>query len=242
MKINSTVSKFLTNKWVLNIVSILALFNVIGYIVTGNFNSVIIFIIIGILVRYFSKNMTIILGVPLLLVNLLFSVGKIKEGMENSSNKKLEQSYDNSKKNENSKPKNNSGTKKTGQGLPMSKIENSSEENNAAQTSDGSDGFEVGRSKGKGHEIDYATTIEDAYDNLNNILGGEGIQRLTSDSKRLMEQQTQLAEAMKNMGPLLQSMQPMVQNLQGMMGQMGSQEGLGGLMDLAKKIIPAQSK
>ena len=74
MKINSTVSKFLTNKWVLNIVSILALLNVIGYIVTGNFNSVIIFIIIGILVRYFSKNMTIILGVPLLLVNLLFSV------------------------------------------------------------------------------------------------------------------------------------------------------------------------
>jgi hypothetical protein len=239
MKINSAVSKFLTNKWVLNIVSILALLNVIGYIVTGNFNSVIIFIIIGILVRYFSKNMTIILGVPLLLVNLLVSVGKIKEGMENSSNKKNEQTDDNSKKNENSQPKNNSGTKKTGQGLPMSKIENSSEENNAAQTSDG---FEVGRSKSRGHEIDYATTIEDAYDNLNNILGGEGIQRLTADSKRLMEQQTQLAEAMKGMGPLLENIQPMVQNLQGMMGQMGSQEGLGGLMDLAKKIIPAQSK
>lgn len=238
MKINSAVSKFLTNKWVLNIVSILALLNVIGYAVIGNLNAVIIFIIIGILVRYFSKNMTIILGVPLILVNLLISAGKIKEGMENSSDKDKPTNNDANKK-ETTQTNNGSGTKKTGQGLPMSKIENSSEENNAAQTSDG---FEVGRSKSRGHEIDYATTIEDAYDNLNNILGGEGIQRLTSDSKKLMEQQTQLAEAMKNMGPLLQSMQPMVQNLQGMMGQMGGQEGLGGLMDLAKKIIPAQSK
>ena len=141
------------------------------------------------------------------------------------------------KKNENTQKKNNSGTKKTGQGLPMSKIENSSEENNAAQSSDG---FESGRNKSKGHEIDYATTIEEAYDNLNSVLGGEGIQRLTADSKKLMEQQTQLAEAMKGMGPLLENIQPMVANLQGMMGQMGSQEGLGGIMDLAKKIIPQQ--
>jgi hypothetical protein len=236
MKINSTVSKFLTNKWVLNIVSILAIFNVISYAIMGNLNAVIIFVVIGILVRYFSKNMTIVLGVPLILVNLISSVGKIKEGMENSS----EATDDNSKKNDTQNPSvnnSNSRTKKTGQGLPMSNIENASTQNNAAQTSDG---FESGRNKSKGHEIDYATTIEEAYDNLNNVLGGEGIQRLTADSKKLMEQQTQLAEAMKNMGPLLQSMQPMVQNLQGMMGQMGGKEGLGGLMDLAKKIVPSQ--
>ena len=236
MKINSTVSKFLTNKWVLNIISILAIFNVISYAIMGNLNAVIIFVVIGILVRYFSKNMTIVLGVPLILVNLISSVGKIKEGMENSS----EATDDNSKKNDTQNPSvnnSNSRTKKTGQGLPMSNIENASTQNNAAQTSDG---FESGRNKSKGHEIDYATTIEEAYDNLNNVLGGEGIQRLTADSKKLMEQQTQLAEAMKNMGPLLQSMQPMVQNLQGMMGQMGGKEGLGGLMDLAKKIVPSQ--
>jgi len=70
MKINSTVSKILTNKWVLNIVAILALFNVIGYMVVGNFNNVIFFIILAVLVRYFSKNMIIVLGVPLIIVNL----------------------------------------------------------------------------------------------------------------------------------------------------------------------------
>jgi hypothetical protein len=33
----------------------------------------------------------------------------------------------------------------------------------------------------------------------------------------------------------------MVQNLQGMMGQMEGKEGLGGIMDLAKKFMPSQS-
>ena len=43
MKLNSTVSKILTNKWVLNIVSVLALLNVIGYMVMGHFNNVLFF-------------------------------------------------------------------------------------------------------------------------------------------------------------------------------------------------------
>ena len=71
MKVNATVSKILSNKWVLNIISILALFNVIGYMVIGNLNNVIFFIILALLVRSFSKNMIIVLGIPLVIVNLI---------------------------------------------------------------------------------------------------------------------------------------------------------------------------
>ena len=95
MKLNSAMSKFLTNKWVLNIVAFLALFNVIGYIVMGNLNAVLYFIIFAVLVRYFSKNMTIVLGVPLLIVNILALKQNMIEGMEN-----------------NDKPMNNNGNKK----------------------------------------------------------------------------------------------------------------------------------
>ena len=50
------------------------------------------------------------------------------------------------------------------------------------------------------------------------------------------ERKKELAEAMKGMTPLIKSIEPMVQNLQGMMGQMGDgKEGLGSIMDLAKK-------
>jgi hypothetical protein len=245
MKINSVMSKFLKSKWVLNIVSILAFFYVIGLVVMSNLNALIFFIVIGFLVSNFSRNMIIILGIPLIVVNLLALNGTIREGMENNSTKndivKNNQKNDNNKKDAVVKKEsltNNRQEPKTGQGLQMSEVENASKENNAAQTDDG-----VGSNKGKnnGHKIDYATTVEEAYDNLNNILGGEGIQKLTADSQRLMKQQVQLAEAMKNMTPLIKSIEPMVQNLQGMMGQMEGKEGLGGIMDLAKKFMPSQS-
>ena len=234
MKISPTIAKFLTNKWVLNIVSFLALFNVIGYAIMGNVNCVVMFIVISALISYFSKNMTIVLGVPLLLVNL-FVLGKNKrEGLENNSTKEKPTANVTAKK----PNKKNKQSTKTSQGLSMNEISNEGE--NATQNTGEQDGFEPGRSKNKGHDIDYATTIEDAYDELNNILGSDGIQRLTTDSQKLMEQQLHLAEAMKNMTPLFKSIEPMVQNLQGMMGQMDGKNGLGGIMDLAKKLVPDQ--
>lgn len=242
MNINSNVSKFLTNKWVLNIVSILALLNVVGYLVIGNVNLVLYFIVVAILVRYFSKNMTIVLGVPLIIINLLSLKGNMIEGMENNSipNKDLKtKNKDQTKIDDLVKKTKNKPDSKTGQGLVMNPVDHSTEQNssetdNAAQTTGGEQqGFEAGRRKNRGYEIDYATTIEDAYDQLNSILGSDGIQRLTNDSQNLMKQQMQLAEAMKGMGPLIEQIAPMVESLKGMMGE--GNEGLGGIMDLAKK-------
>lgn len=238
MKLNSTVSKFLTNKWVLNVVALLTLFNVIGYVVMGNMNAVLYFIVFAVLVRYFSKNMIIVLGVPLLIVNLLSMRGNMLEGMENNSDTNVSNETqqtsnkikeDQDKINAMVKNNKNKPDPKTSQGLPMQPLE---------QGSDNGDkqGFEAGRRKNRGHDIDYATTIEDAYDELNNILGGDGMQRLTSDTQGLMKQQLQLAEAMKNIEPMVQSMVPMVNQLKGMMGQIDDDKGgLGGIMKMAQQ-------
>lgn len=260
MKLQSTISKFLTNKLVLNVVSFLALFNIIGYVVIGNINAVLYFIIVAVLVRYFSKNMTIVLGVPLIVTNLLVIRDNRIEGMENNStttttkptpsvnsentNNTQAQAISQlktkiSELKESQETSENSTEKRSSQGLQMNQIKNPEYDttNNAAQSTGGEQqGFEPGRKKNRGYEIDYATTIEDAYDQLNNILGSDGVQRLTSDTQNLMKQQMQLAEAMKNMQPMVESIAPMVKNLQGMMGQLGDgKEGLNGLMDLAKK-------
>lgn len=247
MKIDSSVSKFLTNKWVLNIVAFLALLNVIGYLIIGNLNAVLYFIIFAVLIRYFSKNMTIVLGVPLILVNLLAIKGNVLEGMENNLNNTSNNSNSDSTKNPVNAIKSNEQKKidnLVSKNNTTSVINNSAaatistdSTDNAAQTTGGEQqGFEAGRRKNRGYDIDYATTIEDAYDELNNILGSEGIQRLTSDTQNLMKQQMQLAEAMKGMTPVIKQIAPMVENLKGMMGQMGDgKEGLGSIMDLAKK-------
>lgn len=210
MKLNSAISKFFTNKWVLNIISFIALFNVIGHMVIGNYNLVVYFIILALLVRYFSKNMIVVLGVPLILVNMLsLNNGSYMEGMETEGegeDKNMEQDkmMDKDKNMEQDKKKKTTTTK-----------EKKTEEEDEPVA----EKFEVGRSKNRGnlHKIDYATTIEDAYDQLNSILGKDGIKSLTADTERLMQQQQQLTGSLKDMGPLMEKMGPMMEQAKSMM-------------------------
>ena len=208
MKLNSALSKFLTNKLVLHIISFLALFNVIGYMVLGNYKIVLYFIILAFLIRYFSKNMIVVLGIPLILVNVIaMNKDSYFEGAET-----MEKSKDSEKsKDEKSKDSEKSKDEKTdASGEPVIKtIKEKSDEN-----------FEVGRSKNSGHKIDYATTIEEAYDQLNSILGKDGIKNLTADTERLMNQQAQLAGSLKDMGPLMEKMGPMMEQVTTMMDSM----------------------
>ena len=98
--------------------------------------------------------------------------------------------------------------------------------------------FEVGRKKGKGsYDIDYASTVEDAYDELNKIIGSDGIQRLTKDTQGLMNQQLELTKAMKDMGPRVDKIEPMMGQLQSMMAGMkgltgGKKEGNSNMTDV----------
>lgn len=228
---------FFTDRRVVQFIAILALVNVVAYVMVGKVKAMLTYVAFAVLVRFFSRNLAIVLGVPLILVNLLALQGNMLEGMENNSsesatspsatspsatstNAKDQKLSDDKKKN---KP-----DAKTGQGLSMNPVDSHEDEQQEQQ------GFEPGRRKNRGYEIDYATTVEDAYDQLNNILGGDGIKQLTADTQGLMKQQMQLAEAMKGMQPLIEKMGPMVENLKGMMGN--GKEGLGGILDLAKKM------
>jgi hypothetical protein len=190
MNLQKSFSKFLVNPLALKVVSAIAVINFLGYLILGNTNAVIYFLLVGLIVSYFSKNMILILGVPVLLVNL-FAAGKKKaegfkggkEGLENDGKPK-------DAKHNDAKPK-------------------------VAEK------FEVGRKKGKGsYDIDYASTVEDAYDELNKIIGSDGIQRLTKDTQGLMNQQLELTKAMKDMGPMVDKIEPMMTQLQSMMGSM----------------------
>ena len=58
----------------------------------------------------------------------------------------------------------------------------------------------------------------------------------------LMKQQAQLAESMKSMGPLIQGMAPMMKQAQAILGDMGGdKEGLGSIMNMAKKLAGGAS-
>jgi len=65
----------------------------------------------------------------------------------------------------------------------------------------------------KPSRIDYATTLEDAYDNLDKILGSGGMKNLSADTEKLMNQQKTLFEAMNTMLPLVTNAQSMLKSL-----------------------------
>ena len=76
-----------------------------------------------------------------------------------------------------------------------------------------------------GKRVDYAATLEMAYDNLNNMVGDKGMKGLTDETKKLVGQQKELMGALNGMAPVLQNAKktlenldmPDLKNLQGMM-------------------------
>jgi hypothetical protein len=240
MKLNSAISKFLTNKLVLHIVSFLALFNVIGYMVIGNYKIVLYFIILAFLIRYFSKNMIVVLGIPLILVNMIAINGSSYfEGLENKDDKKDDDKKDDEKADKKNDKKDDDKEDPTGIGKALSTAKkDATGESVIAASKEKKDHFEVGR---KGHKIDYATTIEDAYDQLNSILGKDGIKNLTADTERLLNQQAQLAGSLKDMGPLMEKMGPMMESVTSMMENMPKEQG-NDMMNKVQEILGGLSK
>lgn len=257
MKYNFKIQKLLSNKKMLNVVAIVAFLNIIAFIMFNNIHAIIYFMLIGLITYFFSKNMIIVLGIPLILVNLLIAISSMssntlfyKEGMENnddSENNDTSSSNEKNNKNKSSshmKVSDKNGHKKknkpshsTSQGLIMAPLDHT--ETNSVDKDDvtKNESFEVGRSKknSNGYNIDYASTVEDAYDELNKILGSDGIKRLTSDTQNLMKQQLQLAESMKNMQPLIAGMTPMMSQAKDLLSSLGDSGNMGDLANIAKK-------
>lgn len=232
MKISSVVSKILSDKYVLYFVLFLAVINVIGYMIIGDLTAVIFFILVAYLISNFSKNMIIVMGASLLLTNVLMVGHRIKEGMTASSTE--EKGKDTAEKTD--KPAVTPKKVSEDSTVIHSSTSSTPIENNKAVVpakdetvepvpAKKDEGMNVMSNK-KRSRIDYAATVEDAYDDLNNILGGDGIKRLTDDTQKLMGQQLQLAEAMKSMTPLLENAKSMLQGF--------DMKNLDGIAEFAK--------
>lgn len=233
MKLPSTISKILTNKYVLYFIAFLSLTNILGYMISGNINHVIVFILVGVIMTYFSKNMAIVLLVSLLIANL-FSISIIfKEGFETEDK-------GNEKKNE-KKPKDLMDSS----AVLDASIDSSSSDLQAETETDAhaqpqGESFEVGRGK-RNPKIDYASTITDAYSQLNELIGKDGIKSLTNDTQTLMQQQLQLADSMKAIGPLIEGITPLLSQVKGMMGGLDA-NSLDGMKSLAKSFSASAGK
>jgi len=259
MKVPRTISKLLENKYVLYVVLFLAITNLLGYMMMGNINALVFFILVAFLTSNFSKNMIVVLLTPLVLTSVLMVGARVKEGIDATLKPKtkveLQADLDVATKEKAALPATATpeviaaATAKVDEAqkavtdfkepvaTPPTTTPSTTEPSvltaltaaagGAAAQQAGSgaptDTCPAGQTKGangqcgmttmykKGNRIDYASTVEDAYGDLNKILGGDGIKNLTGDTQRLMDQQMQLAEAMKGMSPLLEQAKSMLQ-------------------------------
>lgn len=86
--IKRTIDKLLKSVYFLYIIVAVAFLNIIGYLSMGDINSVIIFSLLGMITYVYSKNMIIVLGVPVLLTAFVSTL------TNNSSMTRVEQ-FDN---------------------------------------------------------------------------------------------------------------------------------------------------
>lgn len=206
MKFN--LSKLLQDKYVLYIILFLAITNLVGYLVIQDLNAVIFFLIVGFLTTYFSKNMIVVLLVAMLATNLfrgtklLQANQTVKEGLKNKKevnkvkkdekvvegNKRYHDDYDSDDESDSDDDMTNLKPKKIKKSKGFQPANESQED--------------IVNPKGN-RRVDYAATLESAYDNLQNILGPDGMQGLSGETKTLINTQKELMTSLESMTPAL---------------------------------------
>ena len=214
------LEKIFENKVVLYVVLFIAITNVVGYLAMEDYDSLIFFICIGVLSTFFSKNMIINLGVSILATNIVFAGNKIHEGLKNRKDKVK-------RKAKKKKAEDEPLTKKTDPGSSedleakvaarhLEKVNEPYTQKNIPSSNPAA-ATESEEDEAIGKRIDYASTLEQAYDNLQNMLGPDGINGLSNETKNLVSQQKVLMRNLNDMGPVLKTAKETLDNLSGNM-------------------------
>ena len=91
---NKLIRKALKSTSLLYFILFLAIVNILGYLSMGQFDAVVVFAIIGFVAQSFSKNMIMILTIPIILTALYVTLfHTIKEGLENKHSDEKKHSH-----------------------------------------------------------------------------------------------------------------------------------------------------
>lgn len=196
------IPSFLKNKYVLKFLIFMAIVNVLGYIALEEFNSMALFIVMILLSRYFSKNTSINILIAIIVTSCFTLNNKVREGFkekEKSNSKKegipLGTSPTTSACAKDEKMVNGECKKRTG-------FKNNVPPSSPAAVNNNEEG-----------EIDVAAQMEDAYVNLNKMMGDGAMKSMASETKKLVNQQQDLMNTLHSMTPTLNKAKETLDNL-----------------------------
>lgn len=177
------MDKVLNDKNVLYVVFVLAILNLLGYLLTNNLEAIVFFLMVGFLSTYFSKNMIIVLIIAMISTSLFASTRpSTTEGMSTNSSRR-------------------------------SMIKASIPRDATPEEDPETTGEAMETLNSQEPRIDYANNLEKAYENLQSTIGKEGITGLTKQTESLVNQQKELMDNITNMQPFLKTAESFMNNL-----------------------------
>jgi len=246
-KKKTDLHSLLRNRNVLYVVLFFSTLNLFSYLMMRQLDAVAFFIIIGFLTTYFSKNMIIVMLTSIVSTFFLVQInllGKKEgyEGMKDSSGNTVTTTKEDKKADTDVEEEDDSGIiVPPREGMDTSKMPVSGKaRENATAIKDEkftqklsparyntADDDTTPRHKPK---IDYAATLETAYDNLDKLLSSDAIKNMSADTGRLADKQKQLMDNIGKLTPIMDKASSVLNNL-----DMGGISGLmGGIQDRLK--------
>ena len=247
------VNNIVKNKYVLYAVALIALVDILGYIMRQEFSAVLFFYLVGMIAYFYTKNMTLVLLTSIIattLAHLLKNMMGFKEGMENEE-EELEEEVDEDEttnmekkkvinriklkddeaseavenfehKKEKSKEEKIKNAFEKKDILPSKKekekLQNVSEDASKILKQLEKKGVKSGYTNQKKlnpglynipnkdqleKQLGQADKIEAAYDNLEQVIGENGIKSMSDSTKELVRQQNELLKGLKDITPAL---------------------------------------
>ena len=213
MNFPAGIKNVLNNKFVVYLVYFIAAMNIFGYINLNDFNSIALFTLVAYVTSFLNKNNVVILLVAVLITNILGNTQfMIIEGLKG---RKKKEGVENINDDDNDDDNNDDDDDD----------DDVDDDDDDLVTGIGDD--VVGDDMG-GRGIDKKASMEAQYENLDNILGKDGIEAMTKDTQKLIKRQGKLAESMQAMGPLLNNAQELLQGF--------DMKQLNGLQDTLKSL------
>lgn len=225
VKVPKVVENIITNKYVLYLMVFISLMYILGFIKTQSWNNLGLFAVVGLLTSYFTKNMILVLGVAILVANCNVCKDFVLRKLPSKYTEGFIEGYGEDKEEDDEKEAKEEAKKwwmkKDGACVEMDSCDSKNPEDCYTSFAKCSgkemmkskdvpeskpakvDGSEDDNEPHNVEKIDYSKTLEMAYDNLDKMLGKDGMKGLTEETKRLAKQQKGLMESLKGMGPML---------------------------------------
>lgn len=212
----------LANRTTLYVVLAITVASLFGYIVNQRTNALLFFVMTGYLTTFFTKNMAIVMLVPLFLTNFVFSANSFREGLEGKNGKAekpVEEDGEEEVEEEEVVEEEEPVEEQPVEMPKNDKPKNNGKKPNAVKKPTSGD-FKPNK------ELDVKKTKDMSFSVFEKALDNGTIDKLNGDMDSMVDKHEKLEKMIENMSPLIDKAGNLLEKING-----GGMSNLGGMVE-----------